>query len=167
MSDLLQQNGIFEKQLIHYKVEIPFQKLHMDLESQFISYAENHIMNQCEKEGYISNQDCKVVSYSAGKSYKSLVCYDVLYEFQVCFPYENMIFRCIVQSITKIGIKAVISSDENENPIVVFASHLQNPSIFENENDVKYNVGDKIDVKVISHRFEIHDPSIYVLVEII
>ena len=78
-----------------------------------------------------------------------------------------MIFRCIVQSITKIGIKAVISSDENENPIVVFASHLQNPSIFENENDVKYNVGDKIDVKVISHRFEIHDPSIYVLVEII
>ena len=163
MSDLLQQKDIFEKQLIHHKIRIPFASLQANLEEQFLEYADRHIVNQCEKEGYISNNGYKVVSYSAGKTMQSSVEFDVLFEFQVCYPYENMTFQCVVQSITKIGIKGTLTSDERENPIVVFASQLHNPIIFEKD----FSEGDLIEVKVISYRFEIHDPSIYVLAQII
>lgn len=166
-TDLLQQKGLFEKQLIHHKVSIPFVKIGANLEEEFLNYAEKKILNQCEKEGYIFNNDHKVVSYSAGKTLQSNIEYNVLYEFQVCYPHENMIFQCMIQNITKIGIKAILSHNEIENPIIVFASQLHNPTIFENDNNSKYNEGDIIQVKVISYRFEIHDPSIYVLAEII
>ncbi len=91
----------------------------------------------------------------------------------ISFPYEGMTFQCKIQRITKIGIKVILSHDEKQNPFVVFASYLHNPTIFENDqysnNDVisKYQVGDDIHVRVLGHRFEIHDPSIYVLAEII
>ena len=163
MTDLLQQKDIFEKQLVHYKVQIPFVSMRPNLEEHFLEYAENNIVDQCEKEGYVSSDGFRVISYSAGKTIQSSVEYDVLYEFRICYPYENMTFQCVVQSITKIGVKGILSNDEQENPIIVFASQLHNPILFEKD----FAVGDLIQVKVISYRFEIHDPSIYVLGEII
>ena len=78
-------------------------------------------MNRCLKEGYISDNHIKIISYSAGKMIKDIALFDVIYEFNVCYPNEGMQFRCKIQSITKIGIKGILSDDEEKNPIVVFA----------------------------------------------
>ena len=171
-SNLLNQRGLYQKQLIRHKIKIPFEKITDTIENYFIDYAKEHIMNQCEKEGYISNHSCKIVNYTIGKSVSSYLIYDVLFEFMVCYPYEDMTFDCKIQNITKIGIKGVLSHDSEKNPFVVFASYLHNPSIFEESNEQsneisKYNIGDNIHVRVLGHRFEINDPSIYVLVEIL
>lgn len=173
MSNLIHQRGLYQKQVLSRKIQIPFHQLDSDLNTLFIEYAQKHITNQCEKEGYISDHSIEVVSYSAGKTFSSFVQFDVLFECMISFPYEGMTFQCKIQSITKIGIKGILSHDEKQNPFVVFASYLHNPTIFENDqysnNDVisKYQVGDDIHVRVLGHRFEIHDPSIYVLAEII
>lgn len=169
---------LYTSQLVHSKVEIPFADIgkynvnssHDNmLNGYFKDYARKHLVNKCHKEGYISSSPFKVISYSAGKTIKTNLVYDVVFEFKVCYPYEGMIIQCIIQSITKIGIKAIVNKDEYENPIVVFASHLHNPGIFQTQNDTKdggYKEGQIIQVKVVGFRFEINDPSIYVIAEI-
>lgn len=172
-SNLLHQRGLYQKQLINHKIKIPFEQISKNVEEYFIDYAKNNIMNQCEKEGYISDHSCKIINYSIGKTISSYVIYDVLFEFMVCYPYEDMTFNCKVQSITKIGIKGILTHDPVKNPFIIFASYLHNPSIFDQDNsnqsneNRKYNIGDIVNVRVLGHRFEINDPSIYVLVEII
>jgi DNA-directed RNA polymerase subunit E'/Rpb7 len=174
-NSLTEQGSLYSKQCVHKKISIPFSKLQPNAEEQFVSYAKKHLLNQCTKEGYISNRPFHVVSYSAGKTNSHYIDFDVVFEFQICFPYEGMMLRCSIESITKIGIKAVLSKDETENPIVVFASHLHNPTIFDHEEmddgtenaSNRFEEGQVIQVKVLGHRFEINDPSIYVLGEIV
>jgi DNA-directed RNA polymerase subunit E'/Rpb7 len=173
---------LYTPQLVHSKVQIPFADIgsystqgnnhDKIIENYFKDYARKHLVNKCHKEGYISSSPFKIVSYSAGKSIHTNVIYDVVFEFKVCYPHEGMIIQCIIQSITKIGIKAVVDNDEYENPIVVFASHLHNKNIFQNSDDdgggadKGFKEGQIIQVKVLGFRFEINDPSIYVLAEI-
>ena len=172
--NLLHQKGLYQKQLVQYKISIPFESITTNnLEELFIEYAENNIMNQCEKQGYIASHGCKIISYSCGNIISSKIHYDVLYEFMICLPYEDMTFKCKIQTITKIGIRGVLTHDENKNPFVVFASYLHNSNIQQTENQTfdektnTYKEGDVILIRVIGHRFEINDPSIYVLAEII
>ena len=99
--------------------------------------------------------------------------YQVLYEFDVFYPYEDMEITCKIDSITKIGIRGIIDNNEKRNPVVVFASRLHNQSFFENEdieedgeNDTGKE-GDHIKVRVIGSRFEINDNHITVLGKIL
>ena len=169
---------LYDSQIIHCKIEIPFHEIvngssnithEKMLENHFKDYARKHIVNKCHKEGYISGNPFKIISYSAGKTIYTNVVYDVVYEFKVRYPCEGMRFQCIIQSITKIGIKAVVDKDEYTNPIVVFASHLHNPNIFESDESTNggYKEGQMIQVTVLGYRFEINDPSIYVIAKII
>ena len=172
-SNLIHQRGLYQKSLIRRKIQVAFHEIEDNLEQMFLRHAQTSILNQCEKEGYIAEHGCKIISYSGGKTTDSFIQYDVLFECMICYPSEDMVFQCKVQSITKIGIKGVLTHDEIKNPIVVFASYLHNPSIFKGENILSnhenspYIVRDSIDFRVLGHRFEIHDPHIYVLGEII
>ena len=171
--NLIHQKGLYQKHLVQRIIQIPFIKMTNNVEQIFIDYANENIMNQCEKEGYISDHSCKVISYSGGKITSSDIYYNVVFEFMICYPFEGMTFDCKVQSITKIGIKAVLSNDDIKNPFTIFASYLHNPSIFQNTNtmsndeNTKYKINDIIKVRVLGHRFEINDSTIHVLVEII
>lgn len=169
---LTEQSNLYTKQLVHKKILVPFHELQKNVEEMFMNYADKYIINKCSKEGYISNKKFNVISYSAGATSASNIEYDVVFEFHVCLPSEGMIMDCKIESVTKIGIKAILSHDDKENPVVVFASQLHNPSIFDyededNDSENKFKEGSLIKIKVVGHRFEINDPSIYVLGEII
>lgn len=175
--DLMDQ-PIFNKNLIQVTIQIPFKNITSYLEEEFIKYAKKNILNRCLKEGYISDNHIKIISYSAGKMVKDSVLFDVIYELNVCYPNEGMQFKCKIQSITKIGIKGILSDDEEKNPIVVFASRMHNNHIIMNDEEEElddsdnpfkkiFSTGDEIMINVIGYRFEINDPSIYVLAEII
>lgn len=171
-NSLTEQSNLYAKQLVHKKIAIPFHKLQQNIEEMFLKYASQFIINKCSKEGYISDKSFSVISYSAGVTSASNIEFDVVFEFMVCLPSEGMIIDCKIESVTKIGIKAILSHDEEKNPIVVFASHLHNPTIFDeddenNNSETKFKEGKHIKIKVVGHRFEINDPSIYVLGEII
>ena len=177
MNSLLSQN-IYNKEIITFKIKFHFNELNKNLTNQFINYAKKNIMGKCHKEGYISNNHVNIIDYSSAKLESSYAYFDVQYEFMVCYPYEGMVLNCKIQNITKIGVKAILSENEKDNPIVIFASRIHNESILSNadiydneEEDV--NTGDNIKVngiikiKVIGFRFEINDPYLSVLAEII
>ena len=171
-SSLIDQTHLYTNQCVQKTVHVPFDKLEKNMKDVFIRHAKKYFVNKCTKEGYITNKPFQVISYSAGETRSGHVEYRVLYEFQTCFPYEGMNVQCKIDCVTKIGIKGILSHDELENPIVVFASHLHNPTIFDTnedgENNTKqYQEGDIMQIKVVGHRFEVNDPFIYVLGEII
>jgi len=174
----LENQKIYTKQLIHKKVKIPFAQLGNSVEKIFKEYAENFITGKCSKEGYISTKHVKVIEYSAPQCVSSDAIYDVLYEFEVYNPYEGQELNAKVSNITKIGIKAVVSSNNRNNPATVFASRLHNEHVIMKDDNLEideidhsldniYSENDIIRIEVIGYRFEINDSSVYILGKII
>lgn len=170
---LLSDQNIYSRQLVDYKIVIPFNKLTKLIDEYTIDYAKKNICNKCYKQGYISDRNIKIINKTAPMLENSNISYNVLYEFDVFTPYEGMELYVKVNSITKIGIKAIISENNNDNPVVVFASRMHNDHITMNDEEsnqelIDYNkktvsTGDIIKINVIGHRYEINDPSIYIL----
>ena len=174
----LENQPIYTRQFVNKKVTIPFAKLNGSVEKIFKEYATKFIVGKCSKEGYISTSHVKVIEYSAPKCASSNATYDVVYEFEIFNPCEVQELVVKVSNITKIGIKAVISTNSRVNPVTVFASRLHNEDIImkddsieldQNDYDNKnvYSENDVIRVKVIGYRFEVNDTSVYILGKII
>ena len=168
------EQSLYNKEIIQFKVCLSFNDIDRNLESNIIRYAKRNIMGKCHKEGYISNDYVKIIQYSSARIENSNLYFNVLYEFDVFNPHENMEFYCKIQSITKIGIKAVVNENKKKNPIIVFASRMHNEHIFsnmsienENEEDMNIKEGDIILIKTLGFRFEINDPNVSVLGTII
>lgn len=174
----LENQQIYNRELISKKIVLPFSELSTNLNEAFIKYAFKHFIGKCCKEGYISNRNVKIIKHSAPKAIASEILFEVLFEFDVYNPYEGQELYATVLNVTKIGIKGVIHTDERKNPVTVFASRLHNGGVimkdenlnneegFDNNNMV-YGEGDIIKVNVIGHRFEVNDTSVYVLGEIV
>tara|TARA_Y100000389_G_C17422526_1_gene497562 strand:+ start:673 stop:1224 length:552 start_codon:yes stop_codon:yes gene_type:complete len=174
----LEKQPIYTKQLISKKIKIPFSDLNNAVEKLFKEYAEKFIVGKCSKEGYISTTHIKIVQYSSAKCVSSYTLYDVLFEFDVYNPYEGQELYAKIVNITKIGIKALITTNSRSNPITVFASRLHNEDIVMKDDNIDLNSDEKtnkhvysendiIKIRVIGHRFEINDSSVYVLGKII
>jgi len=174
----LENQPIYTKQLVNKNVIVPFEKLNGSVEMIFKEYAEKFIVGKCSKEGYISTSHIKIVEYSAPKCISSKVSYDVIDEFDIYNPYEGQELIAKVSNITKIGIKAVISTNNRINPVTVFASRMHNEDVIMKDDNIEleqedqsgkniYGENDIIKIKVIGHRFDVNDPSIYVLGRII
>ena len=174
----LENQPIYTKQLVNKKVKVPFAKLSHSVEKIFKEYAEKFIVGKCSKEGYISTNHIKIIEYSAPQCVSSDAIYDVLYEFEIYNPYEGQELIVKVSNITKIGIKAIVSSNSRNNPVTVFASRLHNEHVIMKDDNVEldqdgvsdeniYSENDVIKIEVIGYRFEINDSSIYILAKII
>lgn len=178
-NDLLKQN-IYNTEILNFKVKFKFNEMNKNLHDKFIQYAKKNIMGKCHKEGYVSNSYIRIIDYSSALLDGHYVYFDVQFEFMVCYPYEGMVLNCKVQNITKIGVKGVISDNEEENPIIVFASRIHNESVLSNVDEMDEGNSDNEDgdmnsiginkiirIKVIGFRFEINDPYLSLLGEII
>jgi hypothetical protein len=89
------------------------------------------------------------------------VVFDVVIECLICNPVENMKFKVTVRNITKAGIRADAG---NNSPVDVFIArdHFYNNKYF---NSVK--VDEEVIVRVIGQRYEINDPRISVIAELV
>ena len=79
------------------------------------------------------------------------------------FPVEGMLIDAVANNITKAGIKATIP-DVDPTPIIIFISR-DHFSVDEYFKSVKEN--DKLVVRVIGQRFELNDPFISVIGELV
>lgn len=152
---------LFKPQFIREHIKVAYAKIGKDMESYFQSYCETHIEGKCRNEGYIRPGKSSVVRYSAGLLQGADVDFMVVYEVHCCLPYEDMELSCIVKNINKIGIRCIITEDDN--PLVVFISAEQNAQM---EMD-KYKQGDTVRVRVLGNQFELNDTFITIIAEII
>jgi len=157
----LDYDNLYVQSIIHHKISVPFTNIGNNMEYYFKKHGIRYIEGKCRKEGYVRPNSIKVVSYSTGLLQADNVVYDVVFSADVCYPCEDMIIKCKIINITKIGIRAIIS--EVHNPIVLFISREHNAS----KNFEDYEEGNVINIKVIGHRFELNDEYISVIGEII
>jgi DNA-directed RNA polymerase subunit E'/Rpb7 len=142
-------------------VSVEFSKNEINMTNYFKRYARDNIENRCRSEGYVKNNSCIIKKYSAPIIKENFCIYNVTYEFLVCNPDINNIYKCKIMKLTKIGIRGVISY--HNNPIVFYISREHNTSI----NFDDYKEEDEISVRIIGKRFQLNDPYIEVIGEIV
>lgn len=158
---MLNSDKLYTDAIIQEKIKIPFNKMSNNMTRFFENYAEKMIECKCRNEGYVRMGSCSVLSYSTGLLNSDSIIYNVIYSVNVCYPYENMEVECKIKNITKIGIRAIIS--EQNNPIILFISREHNPD----KDFDQYKENQIIKVKILGHRFELNDEYISVIGELI
>jgi len=158
---ILNSQNLYTEAIIQEKIKIPFNKISNNMTRFFEMYSEKKIERKCRNEGYVRMGSSSVISYSTGLLNSDSIIYNVIYSVDVCYPYENMELKCKIKNITKIGIRAIIS--EQNNPIILFISREHNPD----KDFDQYKENQIIKVKILGHRFELNDEYVSVIGELI
>jgi len=120
---------------------------------------------KCIIEGYVRPKSIQIISYSSGIIYGDFIEFIIVFECEVCHPVEGMMIEnCAVTSITKAGIHATVETDLNIVPLHIdIARDHHNMSPYFNS----IAEGKKITVSVIGIRYELNDPHIEVIAQLI
>jgi DNA-directed RNA polymerase subunit E'/Rpb7 len=152
---------LYTRMNIHEIISVEFSKNEPNMDYYFMTYARNHVEGKCKKEGYIRPKSTRIISYTAPMLKNNSCVYDVTYSCEVCNPNTEEIYSCKIMKLAKIGIRAMISM--NNNPIVFYISREHNPDI----NFDDYKEHDEIKARIIGKRFQLNDPYIEVIAEIV
>ena len=155
--------GIYMLNILTRKVKLHFHSIGSNIQEHIKIKLISNLEGRCSKEGYIKKNSVRVLSYSAGVVQANYIMFDVSFECLICNPVEGQKIKCIIDNITKAGIKANYYKLE-ERPIVVFITrdHWYNDqtNIFKTAKE-----NDEILVKVVGSRFQLNDNSISILAE--
>jgi hypothetical protein len=153
----LYTNALLEIHILLLPTEIGSTKTKENLKKTIAHFVEG----KCITEGYIKPNTVQLKNYSSGIIKGDKIEFNVVFECKVCNPVEGTwVNKCKVKSITKAGIHANAFDDNNNIPVTVFVirDHFVDNKYF---NSIKED--DLIDVKVIGSRFELNDPCIEVI----
>ena len=127
----------------------------------FNQYARDNLEGKCKKEGYIRPRSSVLIQYSTPLVKSSNCIYNVTYECDVCKPEREEIYECKIIGITKIGIKAVISTVHN--PILFHIVQACNEDI----DLSSFKKDQTIMARIIETKNQLNEPQIEVIAEII
>jgi hypothetical protein len=152
----------YTKALLHRSVPIPIVNVGSNLVQTLERAIAVSIEGKCIADGYVKPDTTKLVTHSSGSIQGNVVCFQVSFECEVCYPVYGMRIACVAKNITKAGIRA--ESGDDPNPLVIFIAR-------DHHNKMPYfsqvNEGDKIEIKVIGQRFELNDKYISIIAELI
>jgi DNA-directed RNA polymerase subunit E'/Rpb7 len=151
--------GLYNQAIISHAVQLGIQEVGRNLVGILLEKLRDTIEGRCIAEGFVKPRSLVLLTYSSGKASGSKVMFNAVFQCLICRPVEGMLIRgCVVQNITKAGIRATIK--ETPSPVVVFVSrdHQSDSNVFEDTS-----IGDIITVKVAGQRYELMDTSISVV----
>lgn len=159
LSDEEKLNNIFIKSILNRKLAIDFNLVGKELLERLQKILTNKLCGKCAIEGYIRKNSINILSISNGIIKGDKVEFNILFEADITSPVEGMEIICNVKNITKAGIRAEIS--EENNPLVIFVSRDHN---FQNLGNIE--IGDDITIRVIGQRYELNDKYISIIAEV-
>jgi DNA-directed RNA polymerase subunit E'/Rpb7 len=155
--------GVYIRSILNQKVSLLIteigQNVRQILEQKLVHTNEN----KCIREGYIKPGSVNIISYSSGLVNAEWIVFETVFECMVCHPVEGMLIECVVKTITKAGIHAEVV-DGDAVPVVVFVAK-DHHNMNKNFNTIVEN--QKILVKVIGTRFELNDPHVSVIAQLL
>lgn len=167
-TDLLEEyddykdHSIYIEQLLTRKVSIPIIHINSNLQHNLIHVISKQIEGKCIQQGFIKPNSVKLHTYSSGNIRGSNVIFDVVFTCLIANPVEGQELDCIVENITKAGLKCRLDTDET-SPFIIFVARDHH---YNNDN-INKNMNDKIKVKVIGQRFELNDTFISIIAALI
>jgi hypothetical protein len=118
---------------------------------------------KCTAEGLVRQGSTSITSHSAGVCDGGDIAYNVRIECDICSPMPGQrINKCKIISVTKVGIRAIKPPAPGPLTIYVLRDHYGDSEYYQSLQE-----GDDIDVVVTAPRFQLNDPNITVLAELI
>ena len=155
---------IYSRCLITRKIVLPIISIGKNLQEVIEVNIKSSFEGKCVVEGYIKPNSSKIITYSSGIIERGNgISFEVVFECDVCFPVEGMLIQCVAKNITKAGIRAESATDV-PSPVVIFIAkdHHYNVPQFADIQE-----GDKLNIRVIGQRFELHDKYISIIGELV
>lgn len=155
---------MFRRELLTRKIPLEFVHVGKSTKRNLERWFHQEMEGKCSVEGYIRPNSTQVLTYSSGRIEGHRVLFDVGVECQVCTPVEGHMITCVVENVTKAGIRAKMKTRDEPSPVDVFCArdHHHNNSYF-----LSLNEGDEVTVRVIGQRYELNDPMISVIAQVI
>ena len=155
---------IYSRCLITRKIVLPITSIGKNLQEVIEENIKSSFEGKCVVEGYIKPNSSKIITYSSGIIERGNgISFEVVFECDVCFPVEGMLIQCVAKNITKAGIRAESATDV-PSPVVIFIAkdhHFNVPQFADIQE------GDKLNIRVIGQRFELHDKYISIIGELV
>jgi len=157
--------GVYIPSILTTKLVLHISEIGKNLKQNLEKKLVQKISNKCIPEGYVKPQSVKIQSYSAGVIPMSAnITYIVVYECMICYPVEGMIIETKVKNITKAGFRCEVMDESGNIPIIAFVIREHN-IMKEQFNTIKES--DDIHIRVIGVTFELNDPYISIIGELI
>ena len=156
------KNSVYNKIILNHKVNVDFKNVNNNLNNLLLEKVILDLEGKCNENGFVKNDSVKILSYSSGELYSNFINYDVLFECMVANPVQNMELKCIVKSVTKIGLRCELN--EKPSPFMVFIARDHHYNV---ESFPSIVVDDIIKVKVIGSRYELNDTYISIIGELV
>lgn len=154
---------ITQRALLSKEVIIPMNAIDSSLDTVLENQMRNDYEGKCIAEGYVVPNSISISTRDAGRVDGLSVRFKVAFVCDVCLPVEGMVFECIAKTVTNTaGIRAELDMDPS--PMVVYLARDHHPG---NEAYNEIKVGNKLRVRVIGQRFELNDPYISVIAQLI
>ncbi len=156
--------GVYIKSVLTQKVSLHIREAgrstKQNLEKKLVALNEG----KCIPEGFIRPKSIHILQYSSGLINGEHIEYQAVFECMICYPAIGMLMECVVKTITKAGIHAEVITDNNVVPVTVFISREHHGST-DAFSTIKENA--TIHVRVLGSRFELNDPYICVIAELV
>ena len=157
-------DSIYSRCLINRSIVLSINNVGINLEQTLTNYISSNFEGKCIVEGFVKSGSCRLITYSSGVIKRGIfISFDIVFECDICFPVEGMIVKCIAKNVTKAGIKAE-SADETPSPIIVFVARDHH---YNNNQFSQIDEGQVFEAKIIGQRFELNDPNISVIAELV
>ena len=157
------QMYIYSKSLLTRNITLPITIIGRNIKETIENVINDHYEGKCLVEGYIKPKSSKIITFSSGVISGDNISFEVVFECMICNPVEGMNIMCIAKNITKAGIRAE-SATETPSPIIVFIARDHH---FNNSKFINIHEGDILQIRVIGQRFELNDPYISIIGELI
>jgi len=155
---------IYISSLLTQKIVLNYNEVNSELFNTLETKLKQYNEGKCIKDGYVKNNSVKLLTYSGGELFSNKLVFECVYECLITNPVESMLLNCIARSITKVGVRAELLTDDNNSPYIIFIArdHHYNNEIF---SQIKEN--DMLQVRVLGQRYELNDKFISVIAELI
>ena len=158
------KSGIYGLNVLKRRVYLNISEVGRNLMAILQLTLQKEYEGKCTNEGYIKNNSIRILTHSSGIINEDSIYFETVFESLVCCPVEGMnINNCVIKNITKAGIKAEIS-ENNETPIIIFIARDHH---YDKQKFSSLNVDDVISIKVIGIRYELNDSNISIIANLI
>lgn len=156
--------GIYFPSMLTRRVGIPMKNVGDNVMQVIENIIKSNYEGKCVKEGFIKPNSSKIMTYSSGQLQAENIVFEVVFECLICCPVEGMLISCTAKNITKAGIKAEVETGDGTSPVVIFISRDHH---YKNKTFSKVKEENAIRIRVIGQRYELNDPSISIIGELI
>mgnify|MGYP003636516136 FL=1 len=157
-----QQLNIYHSSMLTKKISVPISNIGENLRETLDNIIKSEYEGKCIAEGYVKYNSTKILTYSSGLIHGDTIVFDIVFECMVCLPVEGMYIDCVVQNITRAGIRA--GTGEKPSPVVIFIARDHHTN---SKNFAKIVENENIKVKVIGQRYELNDTYISIIAELV